>query len=73
MRAARVPPRPLAEQGAFANFLGAGVTSESGFAGLWDFQDSSGARLSKLQALVRIRLGRIYGYGEKREPGEMKS
>jgi len=32
---------------------------ESGFTGLWDFQDSSGAR-------IRVRFGGDSGYGEKR-------
>ena len=39
--------------------MGDGVSSESGFAGLWDFQDSPGERMSTC--------------GEKREMGGVKS
>ena len=38
-----------------------------------DFQDSSGARVFDGQALIRIRLGWISSYGEKRRLGEVKS
>ena len=38
---------------------GARVLSESGFAGLWDFQDSSGARVCDGRALVCIPIGGI--------------
>ena len=43
--------------------------SESGFSGLKDFQDSSGAGVFVWQALVYIPRGGIFGYGEKRDFG----
>ena len=53
--------------------LGAGVSSESGFTGLWDFQDFIGASSIGKRSLIRIRLGGVSGYGENVALGEMKS
>ena len=50
----------------FAEMSGAPL-SESGFAGLEDFQDATGARVFHWRALAGIRIG------EKRKMGEAKS
>ena len=47
--------------------------SESGFSGLKDFQESTGERVCYRRALVGNRIGRIFGYGEKRKVGESES
>ena len=47
--------------------------SESGFAGLEDFQDSYGGRVCDRRALVGIRIGGICGCGEKRNRAEAES
>ena len=52
---------------------GGAALSESGFAGLEDFQDSSGERFRQGRALIVIRIVGIFIYGEKRETGESKS
>ena len=43
--------------------------SESGFAGLKDFQDSHGEHVCDWRAFVGSDWG-IFGYGEQRNPGE---
>ena len=43
--------------------------SESGFTGLKDLQDSAGERVRDRRALVDIRIGGIFGYGENRKAG----
>ena len=53
--------------------LGMFLLSESGFAGLKDSQDSSGARVFVWQELVDTRIDGISSCGEKRKPGETKS
>ena len=40
--------------------------------GIIGFQDFSGASFAR-RALARIRLGGIFGYGERRKPGDAKS
>ena len=49
------------------------VLSESGFAGLKDFQDSAGERVCIRRAFAHIRLGGIFVYGEKRKLGKPES
>ena len=53
--------------------VGARILSESGFSGLWDFQDSPKRASAVPRALVHIRLGAIFSCGEKRESREPKS
>ena len=62
---------------AFAGMTGMGkrgarILSESGFTGLWDFQDSLGV-YSFGKGLFVIRIGGVSRYVERRGLGEMKS
>jgi len=57
---------PPADPFSFYGFRRVGFLSESGFSGFCQL-------VFDLQALIRIRLDWIYGYSEKRKPGEAKS